>query len=136
MSEPAPRMAPPLDDVTRSFWTGGAEGRLLVQWCESCGRWQHPPTPACSGCGGPVEVRPVSGDGTVFTFTVNRHPYHPDVPPPYVVAIVELDEQEGLRLTTNVVGCDPEDVAIGMAVRVDFEPAGPEAWAPVFRPRT
>ena len=78
----------------------------------------------------------MSGRGTVFTFTVNRHQYHPDVPAPYVIAIVELVEQHGLRFTTNIVDVDPEVVAIGMPVRVTFESAGEAAWAPVFRPKT
>lgn len=130
----APRIAPPVTDASRPFWTGGADGRLLIQRCDLCRRWQHPPLDECVKCGGPVVARPVSGAGTVFTFTIDRHPYHPDVPPPYVVAVVELVEQDGLRFTTNIVGCDPEDVTIGMLVQVTFEPAGPGTWAPVFRP--
>ena len=119
--------------MNRPFWTSGPDGPLRVQFCEACDRWIHPPAPTCPACEGLPEWRPVSGDGTVFTFTVNRHQYHPDVPVPYVIAIVELAEQVGLRFTTNVVDCDPEAVEIGMPVRVDFEPAG-DAWAPVFRP--
>lgn len=134
MSDAPPRIPPPVDDVNRPFWTSGPDGPLLVQFCPECDRWLFPPAAACAGCGGAPDWRPVSGDGTVFTFTVNRHPYHPDVSVPYVVAIVDLVEQEGLRFTTNVVGCDPDAVAIGMPVRVTFEPAGDEAWAPVFRP--
>ena len=76
----------------------------------------------------------MSGEGTVFTFTINRHPFNPSVPVPYVIAIVELVEQSGLRFTTNIIGCDVDDVHLGMEVTVAFEPAG-EAWAPVFRPR-
>lgn len=129
-----PRIPPPVDDVNRPFWTSGPDGPLQIQFCASCDRWVFPATAACPGCGDAPAWRPVSGDGTVFTFTVNRHQYHPEVPPPYVIAIVELVEQAGLRFTTNIVDCDPEAVAIGMPVRVTFEPAGDEAWAPVFRP--
>jgi uncharacterized protein len=75
----------------------------------------------------------VSGRGTVFTFTINRHPFNPAVPVPYVIAIVELAEQAKLRFTTNLIECDIEDVHIGMAVEVAFEQAG-EAWVPLFRP--
>ena len=129
----ADRFPPPVTEASRAFWTGGARRQLLISWCATCGRWAHPPREDCPGCGGPLVPRAVSGRGTVFTFTVNRHPFHPAVPVPYVVAIVELEEQQGLRFTTNVVGCDPGAVRIGMPVEVDFEPAG-EAWAPVFRP--
>jgi uncharacterized protein len=127
-------MAPPVTDLNRPFWTGGAHGQLLVQRCGSCDRWVFPAAEACATCGGPLEWQPVSGDGTVFTFTVSRHQYHPDVPAPYVIAIVELAEQAGLRFMTNIVECDPDTVTIGLPVRVVFEPAGDEAWAPVFRP--
>jgi uncharacterized protein len=101
-------------------------------WCAACERWVHPPRETCQDCGGTLVPRAVSGRGTVFTFTINRHAYHPAVPVPYVIAIVELEEQAGLRFITNIVGCDPEAVRIGLPVQVDFEPAG-EAWAPVFR---
>jgi len=76
----------------------------------------------------------VSGKGTVFTFTVNRHAFNPTVPVPYVIAIVELVEQADLRFMTNIVDCDVDTVHIGMPVEVTFEPAGDAAWAPVFRP--
>ena len=78
-------------------------------------------------------ARRVSGRGTVFTFTVNHHPFNPSVPVPYVIAIVELEEQPGLRFTTDLVDCDIDQVHIGMPVEVTFEQAG-EAWVPLFRP--
>jgi uncharacterized OB-fold protein len=122
-------------DGNRPFWANGPDGPLQVQFCTACDRWVFPPSPTCPGCAGAPEWRPVSGDGVVFTFTVSRHQYHPDVPVPFVIAVVELVEQEGLRFTTNVVGCEPDAVTIGMPVHVAFEPAGDAAWAPVFRPR-
>jgi uncharacterized protein len=130
---PAARIPPSLTEASRPFWTGGARGQLLVLWCAGCERWVHPPRETCAGCGGPLKPRPVSGRGTVFTFTINWQAFRPDVPVPYVVAIVELEEQTGLRFTTNIVGCDPEAVSIGMPVSVAFEQAG-ETWVPVFRP--
>jgi uncharacterized OB-fold protein len=123
-----------VNEVNRPFWTSGGAGRLLIQFCVSCQRWVYPPAARCADCEGPLEWRPVSGTGTVFTFTVNRHQYHPDVPAPYVIAIVELAEQPGLRFTTNIVDCDIDAMEIGMSVQVTFEPAGDDAWAPVFRP--
>jgi len=129
----AARIPPPLTEASRPFWTGGAHGQLLILWCGACGRWVHPPSGACPECGGPLEPRAVSGRGTVFTFTINRQAFRPDLPVPYVIAIVELEERAGLRFTTNIIGCDPEAVRIGMPVTVAFEQAG-EAWVPVFRP--
>jgi len=129
----AQRTPPSINEASRAFWTGGAQRQLLILWCAACERLVHPPRETCHDCGGPLAPRAMSGRGTVFTFTVNRHPYNPAVPVPYVIAIVELEEQAGLRFITNIVGCDPAAVSIGMPVQVDFEPAG-EAWAPVFRP--
>jgi uncharacterized OB-fold protein len=68
-----------------------------------------------------VAPRRVSGDGTVFTYTVNRQVWDAAITEPYVVALVELAEQPGLRLVTNIVGCQLEDVAVGLPVTVRFE---------------
>ncbi len=67
----------------------------------------------------------------MFTFTVNHQPYNPEVPVPYVIAIVELVEQDGLRFTTDIIGCSPDAVEIGMPVRVCFEQQG-EVFVPIF----
>ena len=75
----------------------------------------------------------MSGLGTVATYTVNHQAWRPGLSVPYSVAIVELDEQPGLRLTTNIVGCEPADVFIGQAVGVEFEPNG-DWYVPLFRP--
>lgn len=66
-------------------------------------------------------------------FTVNHQQWLPDFSPPYVVAIVALEEDDGARLTTNIVNCDPDDVRIGMAVRVTFEQAE-DVHLPLFEP--
>jgi hypothetical protein len=129
----APRIPPPITEISRPFWTGGGAGQLLIQRCDRCARWVHPPTAACPQCDGSLAPRPVSGRGTVFTYTVNRHQFNPAVPVPYVIAIVELDEQPGLRFTTDLVEVEPEAVYIGMPVEVVFEAAG-DAWVPLFRP--
>jgi len=131
--EPPPRIAPPLTDVNRAFWTGGADGTLLIGRCQSCQGWTHPPRARCVVCDGVVIPQAASGHGSVFTFTVNHHPFNPAVPVPYVIAVVELAEQPGLRFTTDLVECDIGEVHIGMPVEVVFEQAG-EAWVPLFRP--
>src|SRR5262245_3141718 len=127
------RILPSLTPENRAFWTGGAEGKLLILRCGACGRWVHPPAATCPEDGSPLAPEAVSGKGSVFTFTINRHPFNPAVPPPYVIAIVELAEQEGLRLMTNVVNLDPEQVAIAMPVHVVFEEHG-EIFVPLFEP--
>jgi uncharacterized OB-fold protein len=128
-----PRPVPTADE--RAFWAGGAEGRLLVHRCRACRQWFHPPAPVCPHCHdrdvGPEQV---SGRATVWAATVNHQPWFPSIPPPYVVAIVELVEQPGLRMLSNVVGCAPELVVAGLTVTVEFEPLATDIWLPVFRP--
>jgi uncharacterized OB-fold protein len=128
------RLLPRIDDTNRHFWTGGEQGELRFLRCQRCGWWIHPPSPICPQCFS-KDVAPdvVSGDAVVHTFTVNHQPWIPGFDPPYVVAIVELPEQDGLRLTTNIVGCEPEEVTIGMPVHVVFEQYE-DVWLPLFRP--
>jgi uncharacterized OB-fold protein len=126
------RPPPVLAEGTAAFWTGGAEGELRICRCRSCGWWLHPPQPVCRRCRSrDVAPEPTSGRGTVWSFTVNRYPWSADMPPPYVLAEVELEEQAGLRLLTAIVDCP--DVWIGMPVTVRFDRAG-DAWIPVFAP--
>jgi uncharacterized OB-fold protein len=129
----APRILPALTEVNRAFWTGGAEGKLLIQRCSACRRWIHPPTERCPNCEGELRPEPVAGTGTIFTFTENHQQFHPDVVPPYLIAIVVLDEQEDLRLPTNIVNADASELRCGQPVRVRFEPNG-EIHVPMFEP--
>jgi uncharacterized OB-fold protein len=127
-------MVPRLTDANRSFWTGGADGQLLLPRCGACGRWSVPGTSSCPACGAAVVPEAVSGRATVFTYTLNSYQFHPDVAPPNLIAIVLLEEQDDLRLATNLVRCEADDVSIGMPVAVLFERHG-EIFYPVFAPR-
>jgi uncharacterized OB-fold protein len=105
---------------------------LLIEHCDTCARWVHPAAGECRDCGGELVARPVSGHGTVFTYTVNYHPYNPEIPTPYVIAIVELSEQSGLRLAANIVDCEPDSVTCGMPVDIRSEQGA--GGAPLFAP--
>jgi uncharacterized OB-fold protein len=107
---------------------------LRIVRCNDCGYYIHPPSPRCPRClGDDVEPSPVSGRGVVYSYTVNRREWSPGLEVPYVIAIVQLDEQSDLRLMTNIVGCSADEVAIDMPVHVEFREQG-EAFVPVFRP--
>lgn len=125
---------PALTEENHAYWTGGARGELLVDRCVACGHWLHPPGPFCAECHG-TEIAPTaaSGLGTVYSFTVNHQRWHPDLEVPYVIVVVELDEQAGLRLTTNLRDCPVESVHIGLRVRVCFEDRD-GIHLPQFRP--
>ncbi|MBC8187396.1 MAG: OB-fold domain-containing protein [Proteobacteria bacterium] len=128
-----PRMLPALNDDNRAFWTGGSEGRLMILRCQACEIWVHPTTSTCPKGHEALVPTQASGRGLIWTYTVNRHPFHPSVPVPYIVAIVELAEQANLRIVANIIGCRPEDMSVGMSVRVSFEEQG-EVFVPVFAP--
>lgn len=134
MSERPFVVLPALTRENEHFWTGGAAGELRFLRCRDCQRFVHPPAPICPAClGRALAVEAVSGRGSVFSFTVNHQPWIPGLDPPYVIAIVALDEEDGLRLTTRLVGCEPEEVKIGMRVRVRFEPHD-RVYLPFFEP--
>ena len=138
MSDAPFRILPRVTDRNRHFWTGGADGELRFLRCQDDGTYVHPPTPRCPECWARTS-RPkrCRASATVHTFTVNHQPWMPGPELPFVLAIVELPEQAGLRLTTNIVNCDPEKVTVGMPVRVTFEAHvdGDETvYIPLFEP--
>jgi len=125
------RPRPRLTALTEPYWTSGRDGVLRIQRCDTCGFFVHPPGPACPRCHGrALTFTAVAGGATVMAATVNHQPWYPGWPETYVVAIVELDEQPGLRLATNLVGDVPAD-PIGARVQVEFlDHDG--VWLPVF----
>lgn len=135
MHDPQLRVLPTLDEPSAFFWKSGADGKLRFLRCSACSYLIHPPAPICPQCyaraAAPVEV---SGRATLHSFTVNHQPWDGtgDV---YVIGLVEIEEQPDVRLTTNIVDIDPDDVRIGMAVEVVFEDHAP-VFVPLFRPVT
>jgi uncharacterized OB-fold protein len=128
-------VVPGMTDLTAPYWAAAREGRLVVQECRSCFRVWHPPLPRCPHChAADPGWRQMSGDGTVYTYTVVRHPTHYAFAAkiPYVIAIVEL--AEGPRLVTAVTGVSPEEVRVGQPVRVVFREVADGVTLPYFEP--
>ena len=134
MSEKPFRVLPRVTPLNEHFWRGGAEGELRFLRCGPCRTWVHPPSPRCPDCLG-EDLRPeaVSGRATVLTYTFNHKEWVPAPDHPYPIAIVEIEEQPGLRLMTNLVNCAADEVGIGMRVRVVFEECG-DVFVPLFEP--
>lgn len=119
--------------LSRPHWQGCAEGKLRVQRCPACGHYVFIPQPFCPGCQtSPLEWTESRGRGTVYSYTVVHRAPRPEFAVPYVVAIVELEE--GWHMLTNVVGCAPEEVRVGLPVEVAFERESDEITLPRFRP--
>ena len=133
MSDAPFRVLPALNEENRFFWTSGADGKLRFLRCNGCGYYLHPPLPQCPRCTS-RDLAPavVSGRGIVHSFTINHQPWDGS-PEPWAIVLIEFPDQEGLRLTSNMVGCHLDDVRIGMEVTVVFEQHG-EVYFPLFTP--
>ena len=128
------RVRPKVTDANRHFWQSGATGRLQLLRCADCGLWLHPPSPVCPQCwSASVAPQPVSGRGQVYTYTINRYEWVPGFPPPYIVASIEIEEQPGLRILSNVIECTFDEIRCGLEVQVVFARHG-EVFVPLFRP--
>jgi uncharacterized OB-fold protein len=129
-----PRPAP--NETNRFYWEAASEHRLVLQRCDSCRLLQYPPDVVCVHCQSqsmtPTEL---SGTGTLYSFATVDRLFHVGFASvlPYIVGLVELDEQPGLRMLTNIVEAVPEDLRVGMAVKVVFEDRG-AVTVPQFRP--
>jgi uncharacterized OB-fold protein len=131
-SDVKPRPAPIPDAESAPYWAATVEGRLMVQRCTACGHCQLYGRPHCLLCRAPVEWIEATGRGTVYSFTIIRQNPSRSFRHllPFVVALIDLDE--GPRLMSNIVGCEPDAVQIGAAVQVRFEPVSDQAALPLF----
>ncbi|HVN89002.1 MAG TPA: Zn-ribbon domain-containing OB-fold protein [Candidatus Binataceae bacterium] len=135
MAAAIPKPLPAVTNETAPYWEGCKKHELRIQKCGACGNYQFYPRILCTKCSSDrVEWSKASGRAKVTTFTIVRRPVSPafadDVP--YVVALVTLDE--GPTMMTNIVGCLPEQVKIGMPVAVTFEDWTEDISIPKFRP--
>jgi uncharacterized OB-fold protein len=127
---------PTIEPETQPFWDAARAGRFLIRRCRACGVAHHYPRPFCPECWSEDLVwEEVSGRGTLYTYSTV---FVNDLPPfdarvPYVAAVVDLDE--GPRVLTNIVACDPADLRVGMPVEVVFEALTPDITVARFRPR-
>lgn len=127
--KPIPTIAP----ETQHFWDGAKAGKLLLQRCLDCGEIYFPPRPFCPACGSRnIEIMEASGRGRLYSYTISHLPT-PGYEPPFIVAIVILEE--GVKMLTNIVDCPqaPEALELDMPLHVTFEMRGDLA-IPQFRP--
>jgi uncharacterized OB-fold protein len=125
--------------LTQPFWDAANEDRLVCQKCTSCDTFRMPPSAFCFNCQSrDFEFVELPGTGEIFSFTVVRHPLHPDLlgACPYVSGTVHLDGTQGAgaRMLVNIIDCDPDAVKIGDRVEVVFEHVNEEMSVARFRP--
>ncbi len=140
---PAPaKPVPIVDDASRPFFDGALEGRLILRRCRACGTYMWPVggirtplRPRCVECfSGDLEWAPATGRGTLYSFALMHQIYHPAFAAevPYNISVIELDE--GVRMTSNVVGCSNDELRIGMPLEVIFEQLDEQVAIPKFKP--
>jgi len=137
MTEPRGRMEPPSTPTSEPFWEATKEHRLILQWCTECDRAIFFPRDNCPLClSSALEWRPATGHGLVASVTVETSSPNPTIAggAPYAVALIDLDE--GVRMMTNVVGCPPGDVTVGLPVQVTWVPLSDGRNLPQFEPRS
>ncbi len=135
MATPASKPVPVPTRETQPYWEGCQNHELRIQKCAACGQCQFYPRLYCTACmSDQVEWVKTSGRGKILSFTIVYRPvtkaFAHEVP--YVVALITLDE--GPQIMSNVVGCAPENVYIGLPVEVVFEDWTEEISVPKFRP--
>ncbi len=134
-ASPPGRFEPRVAEEAEVFWSATERRELVLPWCTSCGKPFWYPRPVCPRCLRPdVEWRPASGRGAVYAVSVMHRPAHPGMAArvPYAVALVDLEE--GVRMLTNVVDVDVDEVRVGMEVQVTWEPMSDGRNLPVFAP--
>jgi uncharacterized OB-fold protein len=127
------RLRPPRAHDNGWWWDKIDAGELHIQRCEGCGTLRHPPRPMCGQCQS-IEWDSVvaSGRGSLHSYVIMHHPPIPGYGFPIAVGLIDLEE--GTRLVSNVVGCDLDDVHIGMQVELSIENVDDEMKLPLFRP--
>ena len=128
MAKPVPRPSP----TEQPFYDACAEGKLVLQRCQSCGHVLFYPRTHCDACHSEQLLwETASGAGTIASYTVVRRGVSPDFEAPYVIALIDL--AEGPRMMSQVIDADLDAVAVGLSVKVDFAAWSEDITLPVFR---
>lgn len=125
---PLPRPTP----LTKPFWDACAQGRLTYQRCAQCAAAVFNPAPVCPKCHSTTLSWVQSkGEGIVYSWTVAYRPLSPKFTEIYAPAIIDI--AEGYQMVSNVIGCESDDLAVGLRVRVEFHRVG-DMTLPYFKP--
>lgn len=140
MAQASAAVYPPIpdpSDLTRFYWEAVNQGRLEILCCNRCGHFIHWPRPVCNRCLSlDLSPKQVSGKGRLYSWTVMMAPIDPYFATggPHVYAIVELDEEPGLRVVSNLIDIAEADIRLDMPVEVVFKEVAPGLILPLYRP--
>ena len=125
---------PLADSEAVAWWEAAAEHRLVVQRCTDCAHTRLPPAPICPECRSDgSEWHEVSGRGEIYSYTVVHRPIALDQQVPFVIAVVALEGAGGVRMISNIVEADPDELSIGLALEVAWEDMSDDLAIPRFR---
>ena len=131
------RVKPEITPENAAFWSGGKNGQLMIAMCEDCSAAIHPPQIICPACHSrDVSAQPVAGSGTIYSYTINHHPWLPDMQVPFAIAVVDVDGAAGVRVTGQLRTDDLDTIQIGQKVIVDFDPVDEDIFIPFWRADT
>ncbi len=127
------RMDPIMTVDGAFFWKAATEGRFVAQKCSGCAKLWHPPRALCPNCHSTEKgEQELSGLGKVISWVMPIHPPAFGFAGPPIVVLVEVDE--GLRFISNLEGVGPQDIRLGMRVKVGFAPTMGGKQVPIFHP--
>jgi uncharacterized OB-fold protein len=128
VAKPVPRPTP----TEQPFYDACAEGKLVLQRCQSCGHVLFYPRTHCDACQSDRLVwEDAIGTGTIARYTVVRRGVSADFEAPYVIVLIDL--AEGPRMMSQIVDADPDALAVGLSVKLDFAAWSEDITLPVFR---
>lgn len=132
-------LRPPIDKYNAPYWTALREGRLRIPRCRACGNLQYPMGPCCSNClGDAFDWMECSGRGTVWSYIVYHHAFHPSLVDKVPYNVAEIVLEEGPRIISNVVGIAPEalhsELQAGLPVEAKFQRVDDELTLLRFAP--
>ena len=136
MAHPA-RPLPEPDQLTRFYWEHARRHELAILRCRDCGTFVHPPRPLCRGClSDDLAPHVMRGRGRIHSYTLTHYVFHPafEDAVPYPVALIELEEDPGVRIISNLVEIELANIRSGLAVEVVFEDVSRDISLPMFRP--
>ena len=135
MPPAATKPAPVPDEISAPFFDGARQGKLMLQHCTACGEWSFPVRERCPHCfAAKLEWRQASGRGSLYTFTIMHQVMNPGFASAAPYNVAQVDLEEGVRMTTNVVGIDNAALRPGMKLEAVFEDVGENVRIPKFRP--
>jgi hypothetical protein len=120
---PQPSSGP--DGLSKPYWDGTRQGKLMIQKCRGCGAWQWGPEWICHKCHSfDLSWEEIKGKGRIYSYQRPHHPVHSALTGhgPYIAVLVELPDYGNIRMVGNLLGDPLQPVTIGAAVEAVFEP--------------